>query len=47
MPGHRMEWGLRAFAVAGPSCWDELPVELRDLSVGPKTFVKHLSCFFF
>ena len=21
--GHRTDWGLRAFAVAGPSCWNE------------------------
>ena len=34
--------GLRAFAVSGPSCWNELPVELRDLTVGPETFAKHL-----
>ena len=24
--------------VPGPSCWNELPVELRDLTVGPATF---------
>ena len=24
---------MRAFAVAGPSCWNELPVELTDLTV--------------
>ena len=32
----------RSFAVAGLNCWDELLVELRDLSVGPETFAKHL-----
>ena len=53
VPSHRTDWGLRAFAVAGPSCWNELPVELRDLTVGPATFAKTLedalvqSCFFF
>ena len=36
VPSHRMDWGLRAFAVAGTSCWNELPVELRDLTVDPE-----------
>ena len=31
VPGHMMEWGLKAFAVAGHSCWSGLPIELRDL----------------
>ena len=30
VPSHRMDWGLRAFAVAGPSCWNELPVEFIE-----------------
>ena len=47
VPGHRTDWDLRAFAVAGPSCWNELPVELRDLSVGPETFAKHLKTHLF
>ena len=47
MPGHRTDWGLRTFAVAGPSCWNGLPVELRDLSVGPLTFAKHLKTHLF
>ena len=38
VPGHKMDWGLRAFAVAGPSCWSRLPVELRNMSIGPETF---------
>ena len=38
VPGHKTDWGLTAFAVAGPSCWNGLPVELRDLSVGPEIF---------
>ena len=42
MPSHRTDWGSRAFAVAGPSCWNELPVELRDLTVSPATFCKTL-----
>ena len=40
-------WGLRAFAVAGPSCWNELPVELRDLTVSPTIFAKHLKTHLF
>ena len=47
VPSHRTDWGLRAFAVAGPSCWNELPVELRDLTVGPATFAKHLKTHLF
>ena len=39
MPGHRTDWGLRAFAVAGLGCWNGLPVELRDLLVGPETLI--------
>ena len=47
MPSHRTDWSLRAFAVAGPSCWNALPVELRDLRVGPETFAKHLKTHLF
>ena len=39
--------GFESFAVAGPSCWDELPVELRDLTVGPKAFANHLKKLLF
>ena len=46
MPGHRTEWGSRYFAVAGPKCWNKLPVGLGDLSVGPKTFA-HLKTHLF
>ena len=34
--------GSRSFAVAGLKCWNKLPVGLRDLSVGPETFARHL-----
>ena len=44
---HRTDWGLRAFAVAGSSCWNELPDELRDLTVGPETFAKDLKTHLF
>ena len=47
VPSQRTDWGLRAFAVAGPSCWNELPVELRDLTVSPATFAKHLKTHLF
>ena len=46
MPSHRTDWGLRAFAVAGLSCWNELPVELMDLTVGSETFAKPFKAHF-
>ena len=45
--GHRTEWGLRSFAVAGPKSWDRLPVELRNLSIGLETFARHLKTHLF
>ena len=45
--GHRTDWGLRAFAFAGPSCWNELLVKLRDLTVDPATFAKQLKTHLF
>ena len=47
VPGHRTEWGSRSSAVAGPKCWNKLPVGLRDLSVGPDTFARHLKTHLF
>ena len=47
VPGHRTEWGSRSFAVAGPKCWNKLPIGLRDLSVGPETLAKHLKTHLF
>ena len=47
VPGHRTEWGSRSFAVAGPNCWNNLPVGLRDLSVGPETFARRLKTHLF
>ena len=47
VPGHRTEGGSRSFAVAGPKCWNKLPVELRNLSVGPETFARHLKTHLF
>ena len=42
VPSHRTDWGLRSFAVAGPSSWNALPVGLRSSSFGLDTFAKHL-----
>ena len=39
--------GSRSFAVAGPKCWNKLPVGLRDLSVDPETFARHLKTHLF
>ena len=39
VPSHRTDWGLRSFAVAGPSSWNALPV---GLSFGLGTFANHL-----
>ena len=47
VPGHRTEWGSRSFAVAGAKCWNKLPVGLKDLSVGPETFARHLKTHLF
>ena len=47
VPGHRTEWGSRSFAVAGPKCWNKFPDGLRDLSVGPETFARHLKTHLF
>ena len=33
--------------MAGPKCWNKLPVGLRDLSVGPETFARHLKTHLF
>ena len=50
VPGHRTEWGSRSFDVAGPRCWNKLPVGLffswsRDLrETLENTLVQ--SCFF-
>ena len=47
VPSHRTYWGLRTFAVAGTSCWNELPVELRDLTISPGSFAKHSKTLLF
>ena len=47
VPSHRTSWGLRSFAVAGPSSWNALPVGLRSSSFGLDTFAKHLKTHLF
>ena len=41
------DWGLRSFAVAGPSSWNALPVSLRSSSFSLDTFAKHLKTHLF
>ena len=45
--GHRTDWGMRYFAVAGPSSWNVLPVDLRSSSFSLDTFAKHLKTHLF
>ena len=33
--------------MAGLKCWNKFPVGLRDLSVGPETFARHLKTHLF
>ena len=47
VPSHRTDWGLRSFAVAGPSSWNALPVDLRSSSFGLDIFAKHLKTHLF
>ena len=53
MSGKELAWPRvlrplsRSFAVAGPKCWNKLPVGLRDLSVGPETIARRLKTHFF
>ena len=35
------------FAVAGPKCWNKLPVGLRDLSSLSETLARHLKTHLF
>ena len=47
VPCHRTDWGLRSFAVAGPSSCNVLPVGLRSSNFGLNTFAKHLKTHLF
>ena len=42
VPSHRTDWGLRSFAVAGPSSWNALPVGLRSFLFWFRYFCKAL-----
>ena len=37
----------KVVCVAGPKCWNKLPVGLRDLSVGLEAFARHLKAHLF
>ena len=45
VPGHRTDWGLRSFGVAGPSSWNTLPVGLRSSSFGLDTFANTVKTY--
>ena len=47
VPSHRTDWGLRSFAVAGPSSWNVLSADLRSSSSYLDTFAKHLKTHLF
>ena len=47
VPSHRTDWGLRLFAVAGPSSWNVFPAGLRSSSFSLDTFAKHLKTHLF
>jgi len=40
-------YGRRAFAVAGPTTWNSLSVELRDPDLGVAAFGRSLKTFLF
>ena len=40
-------WTIVIVLFTGPKCWNKLPVGLRDLSVGPETFARHLKTHLF
>ena len=46
IPRTRTRMGDRAFSVAGPRAWNELPLDVRELST-LSTFKKHLKTFLF
>ena len=47
VPRHRLAtYGRRAFAIAGLSAWNDLPDELRDISLFRTVFRSRLKTFF-
>ena len=48
LPWHQLQtYGRRAFSVAGPSAWNSLPDNLRDLSVSRDSFLRLLKTHLF
>ena len=48
VPRHRLAtYGRRAFVTAGPSAWNDLPDELRDISLSRTVFRSRLKTYFF
>jgi len=47
VPRHRLAtYGRRAFVIAGPSAWNDLPDELRDISLSRTVFTSRLKTIF-
>ena len=47
VPGHRLAtYGRLAFVIAGPSAWNDVPDELRDISLSRTVFRSRLKTFF-
>ena len=48
VPRHRFStYGRRAFAVAGPTVWNPLPKDMRDLDVSEDSYRQSLKTFLF
>jgi len=48
VPRHRLAtYRCRAFVIAGPSAWNDLPDELRDISLSRTVFRSRLKTYFF
>jgi len=46
VPRHRLStYGRRAFAVAGPTVWNFLPEDMRDLDVSEESYRQSLKTF--
>jgi len=40
-------YGKRAFAYAGPTSWNSLPDNVKNINLSLQTFKRHLKTFFF
>jgi len=48
VPRHRLStYGRRAFAVAGPTVWNSLPEDMRDMGVSEHSYRQSLKTFLF